>query len=99
MTYIKNTDHRPLFQLTVSEFMELQKSVVPEVINHPQTVETPRQKINGIRGLAKFLDVSTPTAQRLKNENRFPHYASGNKYFFFSDEVNNGLKVKIGGAK
>ena len=96
MTGLNKVDSRPLFQLTVSEFMELQKSVVPETNNQPQPVANPRQKINGIRGLAKFLDVSTPTAQRLKNENRFPYYASGNKYFFFSDEVNNGLKVKNG---
>lgn len=60
-----------------------------------QTVAIPRQKINGIRGLAKFLDVSTPTAQRLKNEKKVQAYCTGNKYYFFSDEVNASLKASM----
>jgi hypothetical protein len=99
---IQITDNRPLFQLTVKEFMELQKIVVPEV----QQIElqkscAPRLKINGIRGLAKFLEVSVPTAQRLKNQMKFNFYTSGNKCFFYSDEVCNGLKVnaKIKGGQ
>lgn len=91
---IQITDNRPLFQLTVKEFMELQKNVIPEVQhNEPQQSCASRLKINGIRGLAKFLEVSIPTAQRLKNQKKFNFYTSGNKCFFYSDEVCSGLKV------
>jgi len=87
-------DIRPLYQLTVSEFNNLLKSAFPiNAINEPQPIATPRQKINGIRGLATFLEVSIPTAQRIKNSKKFAFYASGNKVYFFSDEINAGLKV------
>jgi hypothetical protein len=87
-------DNRPLFQLTVSEFKDLITTSIPEVKNEIKPIEPTRVKINGIRGLADFLDVSLPTAQRLKNGKSFPFYASGNKVYFFSDEVNAGLKVE-----
>jgi len=87
-------DNRPLFQLTVSEFNNLLKSVLPnETFAEP--IKTPQDKvrINGIRGLAAFLDISIPTAQKLKNQKKFPFYESGNKVYFFSNEVNEGLRV------
>lgn len=87
-------DTRPLYHLTVSEFNSLLKSAFSATNpTEPSPVELPRTKINGIRGLASFLDVSVPTAQKLKNQKKFPFYESGNKCYFFSDEVNEGLKV------
>ena len=93
-------DNRPVFSLTISEdnarITNVMKSVFAEFnLNVPMTtsVEPPRIKINGIRGLAAYLDVSVPTAQKLKSSKKFPFYESGNKVFFFSDEVNAGLKV------
>lgn len=91
---LAENDSRPLFQLTVSEFKNLLSDSIPEKKSEPQLTKPIREKINGIRGLAKFLEVSVPTAQRLKNKKSFPFYASGNKVYFFSDEVNDGLKVK-----
>jgi len=91
---VQEIDNRPLFQLTVSEFQRLLTSSIPEVKNEAQPITPIRQKINGIRGLADFLAVSLPTAQRLKNKKAFPFYESGNKVYFFSDEVNAGLKVE-----
>lgn len=93
-------DNRPLFQLTVSELRKELSEILRinnQAVEPKQTPENKREKINGIRGLAKYLDVSVPTAQRIKNKGRFPFYESGNKVYFFSDEVNNGLKV--GGVK
>ena len=92
-------DNRPIFSLTVSEYKELQMNLIKEAntetnLNAPITnTEPPRIKINGIRGLAAYLDVSVPTAQKLKNKKKFNFYESGNKVYFFSDEVNSGLKV------
>jgi len=87
-------DNRPLFQLTVSEFKNLLSASIPEVKTEIKITEPIRVKIDGIRGLANFLTVSIPTAQKLKNQKKFPFYESGNKVYFFSDEVNAGLKVE-----
>lgn len=95
----KISDDRPLYQLTVAEDSARIHKIVDEVfvkygLNTQVTpVSTPRIKINGIRGLASYLEVSVPTAQRLKNSKKFTFYESGNKVFMYSDEVNAGLKV------
>lgn len=88
-------DNRPLFQLTVSEFKDLLKSALPVSDGvEKQSTQTPRFKINGIRGLSEFLGVSTPTVQKMKNKGIIPFYnTGGGKVFFFSDEVNASLKV------
>jgi Protein of unknown function (DUF3853) len=86
-------DNRPLFQLTVYEFQNLLTTHSPEVKPESIQVLQERKKIKGIRGLADFLEVSLPTAQKLKNNKLFPFYESGNKVYFYSDEVDNGLKV------
>lgn len=85
-------DARPLFQLTVSEFQNLLTATLPEV-KEPIPAEPEHQRIYGIRGLAGYLSVSVPTAQRLKNSKKFSFYESGNKVFFYCDEVDAGLKV------
>jgi len=107
----KVIDNRPVFSLTVTEdnfrMTNLLKCVLAEFhLDIPviTTAEPPRIKINGIRGLGEYLDVSVPTAQKLKNQKKFPFYESGNKVYFFSDEINAGLKVeakeiKKGGRK
>jgi len=107
----KAIDNRPVFSLSVTEdnlrIANIVKSIFAEFnLNVPvtTTVEPPRIKINGIRGLGDYLDVSVPTAQKLKNQKKFPFYESGNKVYFFSDEINAGLKVeakeiKKGGRK
>lgn len=89
-------DNRPLFQLTVSELRRELAVFFDSTKNSelPKTIESERKKINGIRGLAKYLEVSIPTAQRLKNKGKFPFYEAGNKVYFFSDEVHKGLKSK-----
>lgn len=87
-------DNRPLFQLTVSEFQNLLNGTLPKVEKSEPTVQNQRIKISGIRGLAKFLEVSIPTAQKLKKEKRFEVYTTGNKVFFYSDEIEKGLKEK-----
>lgn len=92
-------DTRPLFQLTVFEFQNLLTETLPEVKTDPVPTTPERKKIFGIRGLADYLSVSVPTAQRLKNSKKFAFYESGCKVFFYSDEVDNGLRVESGGRK
>jgi hypothetical protein len=93
------TDNRPVYTLTVTEdnlrITSIVKSIFAEMYLAEQVapVVNPRIKINGIRGLGDYLEVSIPTAQKLKSSKKFPFYESGNKVFFFSDEVEAGLKV------
>lgn len=93
------TDNRPIYTLTVTEdnlrLTNLWKSIFPEISPNPPVVLPINLhiKINGIRGLADYLDVSIPTAQKLKSSKKFPFYESGSKVFFYSDEVELGLRV------
>lgn len=90
-------DQKPIFLLTVSEFSELLNNAIQDKTSKPETKETsiPRQRIDGMRNLAVFLDRSLPTVQKLKNEGKIPYYNAGNKVFFYSDEVINALKTGL----
>jgi len=48
--------------------------------------------IRGIKGLAEYLHVSVPTAQKLKNNRVFPCYQDGRVCVFKSNEVLNGMQ-------
>jgi len=50
--------------------------------------------IYGINGLAKFLGVSMPTAQKYKNDRIFPAYQHGRTLMFKSSEVLAGMSKK-----
>jgi hypothetical protein len=52
------------------------------------------QIIRGISGLAKFLGVSTPTAQKLKNQNKIPYRQTGRVLIFLVDEVLAAMKKR-----
>lgn len=58
--------------------------------SHIKTEESPTL-IRGIQGLANFLGVSQPTAQRLKNAKLFPCIQHGRTIFFKPDEVLDGM--------
>lgn len=90
-------DQKPIYLLTVSEFSELLIDAIQDKTSKPKSKETsiPRQRIDGMRNLAVFLDRSLPTVQKLKNEGKIPYYNAGNKVFFYSDEVINALKTGV----
>lgn len=48
--------------------------------------------IRGISGLAKFLGVSLPTAQKLKNQGLFPYTQWGRILIFKPDDVLTGMR-------
>jgi excisionase family DNA binding protein len=86
-----------VFELTVSEFMELLKqqqtppaSIIREVSNAPKMLYS-------IKELADFLQCSTGTAQKLKNSGRVPYMQSGRKVIFNGDEVLASMSNKKGG--
>jgi excisionase family DNA binding protein len=79
--------NKRIFELTVSEFMELLKqeqtppaSIIQEASNKPKMLYS-------IKELADFLQCSTVTAQKLKNSGRLPFMQSGRKVIFNGDEV------------
>lgn len=87
MATIKNLENnedlldRPITELTVRQLLD----AIPAL---------KRKRIDGLRGLADYLGVALPTAQRLKNRQSFPAYEAGKRVYFYSDEVDNALKVK-----
>lgn len=62
-------------------------------IKESQSVDSP-QIIRGLNGLAKFLGVSLPTAQKLKATNKIPYRQTGRVLIFLADEVLNAMKKR-----
>jgi len=58
--------------------------------NYPPT---PRL-LNSLSELAEFLQISKPTAMKLKNSGRFPYTKLGRKLIFNSEEVLKGVTVE-----
>ena len=74
-----------IFELTVTEFIELLKQE-----QTPQSV--PEQKaepkmLYSIKELAEFLQCSIVTAQKIKNSGRIPFVQTGRKVLFNSEAV------------
>jgi hypothetical protein len=59
--------NRPLFSLTVGEFLELQKQSEPTIV---VDVSNERKYVYGIAGLARLFNCHINTAQRIKNSGR-----------------------------
>ncbi|GET19873.1 DUF3853 family protein [Prolixibacter denitrificans] len=81
------------------EVIDARLSTIEELLielkHGPTRVEkTNRQKLNGIRGIAKYLKCSVRTAQALKDKGLFPVYWVGKNLYAYSDEVEEGLKEK-----
>ena len=76
-------------------FNMLADKVAERINNKPVLVMEPpeqRVKVYGMRGLANYIPCCLATAQKLKNSGKIPFYHVGNKVFFYSDEIDNGLK-------
>jgi hypothetical protein len=76
---------KPLFSLTVGEFLTIQKDTAG---HEPiQTVQPKEKKsIRGIHGLAKYLGVSPVTAQSLKNSGKITFSQFG-RVILFDEET------------
>lgn len=80
---------RRIFELTVSEFLDILKqgqniSPVPEQKTEPKMLYS-------IKELAEFLKCSTVTAQKIKNSGRIPFVQTGRKVMFNSESVMQAL--------
>lgn len=74
--------------------VEAMNEVNPRKTEIESKVENNTTLIRGIKGLAAFLNVSVPTAQKMKNDKIFPCIQRGRTIFFKSDEVLSGLSKR-----
>ena len=83
-----------LIVTTKQELSELINDAISDAIGKVmKQEETPKESIliHGILGLANFLGVSMPTAQKYKNEKVFPYIQRGRTVIFKSEEVLAGM--------
>lgn len=81
------------------ELKELIDSSINDALSKIQENQTkneihPASLIYGIKGLASFLGVTQPTAQKWKNDGVFPFIQRGRTIIFKSEEVLAGLSKK-----
>lgn len=77
--------NRPIYTLTVREYLELSK--LSEKETDVQEKENESYEIKGIHALADFLKVSPTTAQKLKNSGKIPFSQFGKVVRFDSKKV------------
>lgn len=86
---------------TKEDLLALAKEAANIVLNERGLKDASRENpgseqtlIRGINGLAKFLNVSIPTAMKMKKSKMFPCTQYGRTLFFKPDEVLDGLAQK-----
>lgn len=83
---------KPLWQLTVGEFLELIKTEFPKEISQ----QNEKKLAYGIKGIAEIFGCSTATAQRIKNTGRIDKAISqvGRKLIIDSEKALELYKLK-----
>ena len=79
--------------LAKNEIIQPKKEITQKK-QDPNYPPSPRL-LNSLGELAEFLQISKPTAARLKNSGRFPYTKFGRKLIFNSEEVLKGVTVGI----
>ena len=96
-------EERPAYTLTGKELATIVVLLMKDmgIIPKKDTHVVNRIRINGIRGLANYINCSIGTAQKLKNSGKIPFYNLGSKVFFYSDEVDIAVQnqLKMGGLQ
>ena len=76
---------KPLFNLTVGEFLELQGQVIGN--NEKFNKELDKKYVYSLAALAAELHCSVATVQKLKNSRKIPYKQAGRKVIFDLDAV------------
>jgi len=87
-----------IFELTVTEFMQLLESSKQTVQVVP-AVKQDAVMLYSIKELASFLNCSVPTAQKIKNGGRIPFAQTGRKCIFNGTEILAAMEVNRKGSK
>ena len=72
-----------IIRQAIKDELELQQT-----LNSSAPVQNEHRYLYSMQELADFLHCSIPTAQRMKNEGRFPFRQSGRKLIFDTLEIN-----------
>ncbi|MCL2312563.1 MAG: DUF3853 family protein [Firmicutes bacterium] len=98
------TDDKMIVQLTVQQL----KEIIAEVITtsstntfpeYESTVTERGTKIIGLRGLSKHLGCGLNSAQKLKDAGKIPYFQIGNRFHFYSNEVDAALQFSLTSQK
>jgi hypothetical protein len=85
--------NKPLYTLTIGEFVQLNEKIHNE--NQKQTQKmglNDDQIITSIKGLAKFLHCSVPTAQKFKNMNSEIFHQTGRIFLVSKSDILSRMK-------
>jgi len=95
---MKPIDEKFVVHLTVQQL----KDIIFEVITtssantlpkHESTVTECGTKLIGLRELSKHIGCGLNTAQKLKDEGKVPYSQIGNRFYFYSNEVDAALRA------
>lgn len=84
------------FDLILNYLVDMISEKVAEklALIKPQETEQKieKKRVEGVRGIAKHLHISTGTAQKLINEKRIPVYYTGSKLYGYDIEIESTLR-------
>ena len=93
-------DDKMIVQLTVQQL----KDIIYEVIttsslttplpDYESTATERGTKLIGLRELSKHIGCGLNTAQKLKDAGRVPYSQIGNRFYFYSNEIDVALQTK-----
>ncbi|MCL2434589.1 MAG: hypothetical protein FWD09_00440 [Lentimicrobiaceae bacterium] len=98
---MRTTDEKFVVQLTVQQL----KEIICEVIATSFTANTlPKyestatergKKLTGLRELSKHIGCGVNSALKIKNEGKVPYSKIGNRFYFYSNEVDIALQHTV----
>ena len=96
MTQTATMPQNANFDLILNYLVELISEKVAEKLAciKPQGIDPKieKKRVEGVRGIAKYLHISTGTVQRMINEKRLPVYYTGSKLYGYDTEIEAALK-------
>jgi len=78
---------KPLFTLTVSEFIELNRRLLAEAQSCQPNITPKQSEIMDVKETCRFLSLSFPGIYCLTSNRKIPHYKRGKKLYFKRSEL------------
>jgi len=95
---MKTSDEKFVVHLTVEQLKEiicevLATSFTANTLPKYESTATERgKKLIGLRELSKYIGCGVNTALKIKNEGKVPYSQIGNRFYFYSNEVDVALR-------
>jgi predicted methyltransferase len=95
---MKNIDEQMIVQLTVQQLKQIMYEVMTTssantLPKFESTITDRGTKIIGLRDLAKHIGCGLNTAQKLKDDGKIPYSQIGNRFYFYSNDVDVALQT------